>query len=51
VWLLTDDFVELRPTVAAVVPRILNRIYQTVNAQCASGIKKYMLAMALRVRS
>jgi hypothetical protein len=29
---LTDDFAELKPTVAAVVPRVLNRVYAAVSA-------------------
>ncbi|KAH9495262.1 Long-chain-fatty-acid--CoA ligase 1, partial [Bulinus truncatus] len=48
VRLLTEDLMELRPTLFATVPRVLNRLYDTVYAQVKnSRIKSTMLRWAL----
>ena len=50
--LLTDDFAAVRPTVAAVVPRILNRIYATVQQQvAASTIKSTLFKWAIESKT
>ncbi|XP_078659799.1 long-chain-fatty-acid--CoA ligase 1-like isoform X1 [Branchiostoma floridae x Branchiostoma belcheri] len=47
---LTDDIKELRPTIFATVPRLLNRIYDTVMTKAANAgvVKRLLLNMALK---
>ncbi|XP_035669719.1 long-chain-fatty-acid--CoA ligase 1-like isoform X2 [Branchiostoma floridae] len=47
---LTDDIKELRPTIFATVPRLLNRIYDKVMAGAASAgvVKRLLLSVALK---
>ncbi|XP_072883824.1 LOW QUALITY PROTEIN: long-chain-fatty-acid--CoA ligase 5 [Hemitrygon akajei] len=45
--LLPDDMKTLQPTVFPVVPRLLTRIYDKVQAECQSPFKKWLLSIAI----
>lgn len=48
---LSDDMKALRPTVTPAVPRLLNRIYDKVNAEVSgSYIKKMLYNMAMSAK-
>lgn len=46
---LTNDLKALRPTVMPAVPRLLNRVYDKIQAELSrSGLKRMMFNMGLR---
>ncbi|XP_059803818.1 long-chain-fatty-acid--CoA ligase 5 [Hypanus sabinus] len=45
--LLPDDMKTLQPTVFPVVPRLLTRLYDKVQAECQSPFKKWLLNIAI----
>lgn len=48
VKLLAEDLQELKPTVVPIVPRVLNRIYDSVMQEVGkSGVKKYLVNWAV----
>uniref|UniRef100_A0A8C6UPY7 Long-chain-fatty-acid--CoA ligase n=1 Tax=Neogobius melanostomus TaxID=47308 RepID=A0A8C6UPY7_9GOBI len=46
--LLMDDLATLKPTVFAVVPRLLNRMYDKIFGQASSPVKRWLLGFAYR---
>ncbi|XP_069027562.1 long-chain-fatty-acid--CoA ligase 1-like [Embiotoca jacksoni] len=47
---LSDDLKTLRPTVFPVVPRLLNRMYDTIFGQANTSFKRWLLGFAYRTK-
>ncbi|XP_038614060.1 long-chain-fatty-acid--CoA ligase 5 [Tachyglossus aculeatus] len=45
--LLTEDMKALKPTVFPVVPRLLNRVYDKVQSEAKTPLKKFLLNLAI----